>query len=663
MKLQFPWQKTQLIRACIDFANMKLWERYDNLDFFVIQTPLEHPVVASIMGIGGQEYGLSLFRGPDAFRYPLTLDAGISAIDKMDTIGFSMIYYRDMDYIEKKWLKSCNYRANNSDWLPSVICKKPMQMTEFVEKDKDVKLMLYALKGIIWAQKNGKFSPKTLDVAGSKMLTIEVSGDASEPDVKVTRKSFPGSKELLEMCNDNTAFEDSQLMPDISALPKLDETWVVVPVYLPGMDDKNERCILTIAEEESNYILHADVITMTVNEAVETLHSVFSGDNAAESVGVPSKIVIAEKELYVAITSCLQALDIDVCYNKNHPVAKDIRESLQQDIFAFAKKHIVKPLELPDIDFSIVPADDDLQGWKAVGKTLTNLFINFWHDSDFLRKNRPGKQFFGNENWDYYLEEYDDVMVLPTYVTWAALTYRAKKGEPTFVETQLAGAMPRSLRSSLEALNKAYPSLYQILDTNAETGFITLKNLLIPETITVHDYGLSKTAKSDWMAPFWVHSVGNFSFVDIAGPLFGPLNATEIIEELQELNLPTNPSPQWLRENAYIFGRLWELYDELTELSNTDDKPEKSPENKNIFEETLPDELVAGAQEYINKYYMDWLDQSIPALDNKTPRQAIKNIKNVQKVRIMIETIPAPAGKAKIIIPKNKMLKELGLSE
>jgi hypothetical protein len=202
MKVKFPWLKSQMIRACMDFADMRLWELYDNMDLFVVQTPLEEPVVASIMGAGGQEYGLSVFRGPDAFRQPLMLyDKPKSAVDKINTIGFSMMYYRDMDHLEKKWLKSCNHNARKSEWVPSVISKKPGRMMEMVEKDHDVKLMLYILKGIMRAQEDGDFCPTTAGAVDSKMMTIDVSGDALDPNVRVKHRSFPGSRELLDLCN------------------------------------------------------------------------------------------------------------------------------------------------------------------------------------------------------------------------------------------------------------------------------------------------------------------------------------------------------------------------------------------------------------------------------------------------------------------------------
>ena len=432
MKLKFPWQKFQMFRACMDFADMRLWERYDNMDLFVVQTPLEDPVVAAIMGAGGQEYGLSIFRGPDAFRQPHLLDKGIFAAEKINTIGFSMTYYRDMSLPEKKWIKSCNYNARKSDWLPSIISKRPGRETELVDKDHDIKLLLYILKGIMKTQKDGNFHPDTAGLTGSEMFTIEVCGDVLEPDVHTAYKSFPGSKELLELCNRADMFEAPDLLPDISNLPKRDETWVIVPIYI-AISEYTDNCILVIAEEKSYYVLHADIITIDTVELVETLYGVFTGDNAAESIGIPRKIVIAEKDLFIAISNPLQEWGIDACCNENHSVAKDIRKNFKQTLL------------------------------------------------DEVRRR------------------------------------------------------------------------------------------------------------------------------------------------------------------------------------NKDHQDTEEMEDKGITEEALPEEFRAAAQKHIYKYYMDWLDQSIPALGNKTPRQVAKTKKGAQKVRQLIETFPDPAGNADVKIPKEEMLKALGL--
>jgi hypothetical protein len=160
------------------------------------------------------------------------------------------------------------------------------------------------------------------------------------------------------------------------------------------------------------------------------------------------------------------------------------------------------------------------------------------------------------------------------------LTYRKRKNKPTYVEKLLAEDIPEPLRISLESLNNSYPSLYQIQETNTDTGCVQLRDILLSKKITVHDQKLSETAKKDWIAPFWVYPAGDFHFADIAGPIFSPFNSTEVINELQKLKLPPEPTPGWLRQNAHIFGRLWALYDDivtskpvLPKLNNTDGDP------------------------------------------------------------------------------------------
>ncbi len=389
----------------MDFADMRLWELYDNMDFFVVQIPLEEPVVASIMGAGGQEYGLSVFRGPNAFRQPLMLyDKPKSAVDKIDTIGFSMMYYRDMDHLEKKWLKSCNYNARKSEWMPSVISKKPGRMMEMVEKDHDVKLMLYILKGIMQAQEDGDFRPTTAGAVDSKIMTIDVSGDVLEPDVSVKRRSFPGSKELLDLCN--------QDMP-----PKLSNT-----------------------------------------------------------DGEPLEFITADFE-----------------YDDLGKVRKALKQRNDMD-----------------------------------------------HDKDR----------------DEYI--------------WF-------KGNPD------DSPMERTLLAR----------------------------------ILIEDNGIKAE----------VNSAGRLD------------RLTDMLQAIDGVH--------------YINHDSRDVQDML----------EEAPETEDAVEETVPEEVLAAARDQIREYYMDWLDLPIPILDNKTPRQFARSKKGAQKIKMLIETIPAPTGNTDVEIPRKEMLKEIGLGE
>ena len=74
-------------------------------------------------------------------------------------------------------------------------------------------------------------------------------------------------------------------------------------------------------------------------------------------------------------------------------------------------------------------------------------------------------------------------------------------------------------------------------------------------------------------------------------------------------------------------------------------------------------ELISSLEEMFRKHYMNWLDEPLPILDDKTPRQACKTKAGKQKVAMLIRTIPQPVGNdgVEIDIPRQEMLRSLGL--
>ena len=782
MKLKFPWRKIQLINAAKDLAALKLWEQFGNMDFFVVETPLEDPVLAAMMGEGGEEFGICIFRGPDAFGQPLVLEEDEAAvIRRANTLGFGMEHYRQMGYGEKKWYKSANYRARKDDLLPAFVVKRPGDHAEYPEKDADLKLLLFVIKGVIAAHQRGEFMPTTLGVQDGRMLTLQVSGEAEKPTVHVTQKTFAGSAELIEFCNRDVVGLGEWTVPDLSDLPRLDETWVLVTGYAPAPDneDKDEdiedTCLAVVAHAETGEILKAAAFEMDIASLLDLLVDAFNGYNTTDIEGLPRALVVADPSLFAVISAPLADYGIAVSRDTNHPVAADIWQRMKDDpasiMTALADDFLDAAYHGPDVDLSVVPAPDDLAGWKAVSQGTANRLMHLWNKSDLLRQKRPSQRFFGDWEWEYYIESFRKLQSLGSYVVWGALCYRKSKKDATYVEELLADDPPAALRAALEALSASYPSLYQIVETNPDEGTLTLKDLLLGNEMTVHDYGLSKTAQPHCIGCFRVSNIGNFHFVDIAGPPFGPLHTMEVLDRLKNEKLPAQPTPQWLRENAHIFGRLWDLYDDIAfdseqmpRLTNTDGDPlvfitaqfgysdptvirralkrrddfdydedediyiwfkegvqkglvgdttllgriyfqdgflkaevnsaqrldgirelleeagavyhthesqepaeamkeaRSKPASLPIPEDEIPEEVRKAIEEKIKNHYIDWLDSPIPALKNKTPRQAVKTAKGAQQVRIMIETIPTPNSSADIQVPKQQMLKELGLN-
>jgi hypothetical protein len=74
-------------------------------------------------------------------------------------------------------------------------------------------------------------------------------------------------------------------------------------------------------------------------------------------------------------------------------------------------------------------------------------------------------------------------------------------------------------------------------------------------------------------------------------------------------------------------------------------------------------ELTASLQEMMNKQYMGWLDTPLPVLRGKTPRQACQTPDGRRQVTMLIRTTPDPMGPAPIRVPRQAMLRELGLAD
>ena len=73
-------------------------------------------------------------------------------------------------------------------------------------------------------------------------------------------------------------------------------------------------------------------------------------------------------------------------------------------------------------------------------------------------------------------------------------------------------------------------------------------------------------------------------------------------------------------------------------------------------------ETLALLQEVVNQKCMAWLDESIPMLDGKSPRESCATERGRKQVRHLILTYPDPGGVADLTVPREAMLAELGLS-
>ncbi len=96
--------------------------------------------------------------------------------------------------------------------------------------------------------------------------------------------------------------------------------------------------------------------------------------------------------------------------------------------------------------------------------------------------------------------------------------------------------------------------------------------------------------------------------------------------------------------------------------------PLDNPEST-ALDDRLPDaeplvptpDLIAGLQEYLEDYYLRWLDAPIPALGGQTPRDAVKTEAGRRAVRRMILMMSDPSGVPGVSAPRDMLFRQLGL--
>ncbi len=645
MKIQFPWQKNQLINACIALHELKLWNIYSGVDFFVVKTPDQAPVVTFIMGSGGMEYGIHINRGKDPFSDTLKLLKYAEKVTgQVEFIGITMVPYGELTIIEKKWFKSCNFRANKFDLVPVPMFRGKRRGPDLVDSDSDIKHLLYIIRGIINAHKDGLLPPLTVDATGKKLLTINVSGDVRNPDVKTGYELYPQARELLE-------YHTSMMLQDAQYTEKGDFTrteraYVIIPLYEDveeGSEDAPDVRIVVI-DEPSEMILSADLISMSTIEAATALNAVFSKD------GLPEKVTITDKEFLEVMADYFEINGVNAILDKEH---KLIEKALEEFGVISNIDEMKKEIKA---SFVSVPASDDFIGWMRLKCFTIAELLDSWGLLNDKTEDKLCRKFFDEECWQDFFGRSQEL--LKSLVLWYAVEYRAKKNSKTILDKMMSKDIPVGCRAFFECLSNATVSLYQVEKVSEKKRKISVRDIFDDQQLVIDDIFMPENLNKGEYVPLWVYRCGDFFFGDWAGPAFDVDDFDDAMNYLVDQGLPSEPDKQWLRENVHIFGGLWSLlfdyHDDDNDVYDEDDDCDDELE----LSDSAKKEAV---EKFFHKYYMDWIDKPLPALNYKAPRQAVKTPQGANQVRELIQNIPIPDGQFEIKIPKFEMLTELGL--
>jgi hypothetical protein len=157
----------------------------------------------------------------------------------------------------------------------------------------------------------------------------------------------------------------------------------------------------------------------------------------------------------------------------------------------------------------------------------------------------------------------------------------------------------------------------------------------------------------------WVKETGRG-----AKMLGGPVTLGRIEFVGDELVLTVNSAKRFATGRKWI-EKLQGVVFLNVKTRRWDERDEDRPMDERISKpqpvEITP-ELVVSLQEMIDKQYMEWIDTPLPVLGSKTPRQACRTSAGRQQVTMLIRTMPDPMGQAPVRVPRETMLRELGLT-
>lgn len=557
-----------LVQAIGEFNSRRLWRWFTNSDCFGVRMAgQEELILGVVLGHAGEEYGLSLFRGPDAAAsFARLLDSEgrrDDVLEDMDVLGFSMEEFGNLPLdAQRLWREGGKHPRH--DEPAGHLLAKPPRCRPRLPKEPELSLLLLVLGAVVKADTQRLLQPSRPGDADG-VCVLNIRGEASSPHVTVTWGP-------LDAVEGPTTIPLVPWKPNVEDLPRLHATWLVGMSTIPAGIQGDERImqVLLVVDEASEYVLQGQpVLGGDLQEALEIMAETFRSGGLKGQKGVPRRIVFSSRRLYEAMAPVLEGVGVKCTHQ---PLIPEL-ERVMVDLVAHMGRER-PPLRGDTEADAPIPASDDLKGWKEADLRLYRRLAEDFRSSGQLRSSRAVKRYFRDDDLEFYLEEHEQRGVGPAYAAWAILDYRPNRGSKTHAEKMLAKGLPPAESVLLRARMAAWATLYRVAAHDPKTGTIDLEDVLLGGLVTVHDQRMSESIEDSLFLAARVFPAGRFRFIEMAGPPLAAGMGLEAVVFLRECGMEF--TPEGLRQDAHMFGWLWQWVDQWqaartsARLCNTD---------------------------------------------------------------------------------------------
>ncbi|MEX1024805.1 MAG: antitoxin Xre/MbcA/ParS toxin-binding domain-containing protein [Planctomycetota bacterium] len=643
-----------VVDAALELHRQRPWEDLDGDELLLARVPTEEePVAVSIMGQAGQEFGLSVFRGPGAFARMARHIAGELSEERFAEeshfVGYSFEAWDALPEEFRDLLRAAGSRSRTRRAVPWILAKGPYEIARVPDRD-ELRTLAWVVRGVLAALEAGELETPQSG-RRQRVLELEIAGDLRRPTCQVRLVDPPMDEREPERP------VPLALPGGLRELPRSDEDWGLTRIATAAtIADDPRQAAVALLLDGSGAIVGAEVLQGDeLAPLAELLTLTFRGEGQqAPKPGLPGRIRMDDERLHAALAPGLAALGIEAVFDADDPWLAAVADDLGEKLGPLAAACDTERAD-PDAE------PKDLAEWKAADRRAIQLIGETVDNGKFVTP-RALKRFFGGEREGELLEHsFDPTMADGAFLEWLAADYRATKRSRTLIEKLLEkkGLAP-GMRTMLEARRDAELSIFGV-DACEPGATLEVTDIFSGETVTLHDRALSGSAREGLFLPLRLLRVDRWIFPVLAGPPLGQFEidgALELLERLGHLGHAIDPFAG--RQDAHLLGQLFAWLAEREahppQLQNTDGDP-LPPHTA-----TLPAAEREAYEGFVRELALQWIETPIPALDHRTPREACSTAEGRARVSRLARTMPpigTPAGPIKA--PHADLLRELGL--
>ncbi|MFO1078041.1 MAG: hypothetical protein U1E73_10015 [Planctomycetota bacterium] len=630
------------VAAADRFFASRPWQSIECDQLFAIEIDGQPPIAGSILGSKGLEPGLVLAVGPRAIEEMLGVSKGELSFNEIESKSLWLTLTR-RKMILPPFDRALLAARREGRMGPLFLAKdasgglRPPRKPEF----EFLLAVLDAIAKVTTGQANGGLD-FDFPSDSSRISTLVVRGTGAATEVEILHRQAPPPAAA-------PGFAVSSAAAQLASLPAIDARYAAIITRLPiDTEPQGEplRALMVIDIDDGRLLVNEFLDGDPTVKAREKLLRLFTMGSPYAPRGRPSTLLVCECDLHARVAPEMLGAGIDCRFEPHVPEMTEVVTDLDDHLRGFAADERGDgPVE--------VAGPDDLDGWRAAAEAATEVLSRLgseaavdddeaWRKYLGCRPEETGSESPALQDW-----------IHSAYIDWYCHLHRATADSQTIAERALTDTstaeLTEAVRAVIAARAAATPSLYRI-ETIAVGEWVTLLDVLTGATHRVTDESLSLTAREGIVFPAHVYQAGAFEFASLAGPPLPPLRVFSAMRFLEsECGLQLDGGIPV--EGAHLLGRLWMWNENL---------PDIAPDVE-VREVTLPETLDRTPEAVIEALYMGWLDDRIPALDDKTPRETCRTAAGRCRVARLIRSYPDPADATGARVPRAKMLAELGL--